>query len=314
MRVLSVDVGIRHLAWFAGEIEGRVGEGVSPLCHVTCVLEQHNWQVVDIVPKGITNVNEVRVEELVPWMLAAFHQHKPSMLGHDGTLERVYLEQQPLGSGPAAARNIKTKVLSHILQALILQEIPSLAVVFVSPRKKIRHAALVLGHAPETYNDNKKAAKLLAPRLLRDLGALKLADWYERAKGKKDDLADSLLQAIYAVDDEFEEQRLQAGRDQRAKTALEPKRPAKRKKTDQKVSVEATAAASAAVLGRLPSSGVTESLATGALSLTAASAQGATSSCAVAGSLSSAASGALTAGSNGSESAVDKVSASTMAS
>lgn len=274
MRILSVDVGIRHLAWFRGVMSGAANGGASPLSHVSRVDETAEWHVEDIVPAdGPTNVNEIRVEDVVPWMLAAFHKHKASMLGlHESPVERVFLEQQPLGTGQAAARNIKTKVLSHILQVLIVQELPGARIAFVSPRKKIRHAALVLGHAPETYNDNKKAAKLLAPRLLRALGAPQLAEWFERARGKKDDLADALLQGVYALDDELEEERLQAGRVQRAAKALEPKRPAKRKKAHE----DSTAAVSAAVLGALPSaSSAKASSASGATVSVGASAAGA---------------------------------------
>lgn len=275
MRILSVDVGIRHLAWFRGVMRGAVNGGATPLSHVSRVDETAEWHVEDIVPAdGPTNVNEIRVEDVVPWMLAAFHKHKASMLGpQESPVERVFLEQQPLGTGQAAARNIKTKVLSHILQVLIVQELPGARIAFVSPRKKIRHAALVLGHAPETYNDNKKAAKLLAPRLLRVLGAPLLAEWFERARGKKDDLADALLQGVYALDDELEEERLQAGRMQRAAKALEPKRPAKRKKAHE----DSTAAVSAAVLGALPSasSAKTSAAASGATVSVGASAAGA---------------------------------------
>lgn len=262
MRVLSVDLGIRHLAWFTGELHADesadVGTRDPPLLHVIGVGTSIEWDVVDIVPPpGVDNVNLVRVEELVPWLQTGFTQHKRRMLYlGEQPVERVYLEQQPVGTGEAAARNIKTKVLSHVLQALILQELPGIQIEFVSPRKKLRHAAHVLGKAPETYADNKRAAKLLTPRALRSLGGAAHALEFETRKGKKDDLADSFLQAVYAYEDNLEEvciqRRREARQEKREVNAAEPKRKrASKKSRDSSETYVATAAASAALVGPL---------------------------------------------------------------
>lgn len=228
LRVLSVDLGTRNLAWFTGIVhtisttEDAKAQGASqhqsalpirvPLSHVKSVRTE-SWEVVDIVPPECTeNLNSVRVEDFVPWLCAAFEVHKASML-YDRSgipVELVFLEQQPLGTGEAAARNIKTKVLSHVLQALIIHELGSaIPIYFISPKKKLRHASLVLGHAPTSYAENKKAAKLLAPILLEQLGDDDTSKTFQKRKGKKDDLADAMLQAVYSVHDMFQERELQ---------------------------------------------------------------------------------------------------------
>jgi len=228
LRVLSVDLGTRNLAWFTGIVhtisttEDAKAQGASqhqsappirvPLSHVKSVRTE-SWEVVDIVPPECTeNLNSVRVEDFVPWLCAAFEVHKASMLyDRSGSpAELVFLEQQPLGTGEAAARNIKTKVLSHVLQALIIHELGSaIPIYFISPKKKLRHASLVLGHAPTSYSENKKAAKLLAPILLEQLGDDDTSKTFRKRKGKKDDLADAMLQAVYSVHDIFQEREVQ---------------------------------------------------------------------------------------------------------
>ncbi len=270
VHVLSVDVGTRHLAWFSGELiqftsSIECAAAAAPLdnppifkhVHRICDDKNSEWHVMDIVPSDslIQNVNEARVEDLVPWLQSAFTQNKHKMLYvGDFCVERVYIEQQPMGIGVAAARNIKTKVLSHVLQALILQEFPNMMITFVSPRIKLRHASLALGKTPETYADNKRAAKKLTPILLKKLSAPKLLTTFEQRKGKKDDLADSLLQAIYAFDDECEalcklEQKMQKqNRQINDDVFSEPIRAIKKKRV-KKID---TAVAAALILGNLP--------------------------------------------------------------
>ena len=257
MRILSVDIGIRHMAWFTGTLcLGEPSQCSVPMQHVASVAAAYQWELVDIVPPeaGVDNVNTLRVEDLVPWLVRSFEAIKERMLFTDNhAVEHVFLEQQPLGTGEAAARNIKTKVLSHLLQACILRELPGVAITFVSPRKKLRHAQVALGRAPETYADNKRAAKLLTPLVLRQLGAAAAALDFERRKGKKDDLADALLQGLYAAEDWAEEERKRIKRVQKSQEPVrEKKPPAKRAK---KAQVDAlTAAASASLLGPLPPS------------------------------------------------------------
>lgn len=280
LRVLSVDLGTRNLAWFTGIVQtndaiasavdsaSACASGIAlatdenqspplirvPLSFVKSVRTE-SWEVVDIVPPECTeSLNSMRVEEFVPWLCAAFEVHKASMLyDRSGSpVEIVFLEQQPLGTGEAAARNIKTKVLSHVLQALIIHELGSvIPIYFISPKKKLRHATLVLGHAPTSYAENKKAAKLLAPILLEQLGDDDTSKTFRKRKGKKDDLADAMLQAVYSVHDIFQErevqrlkQRKREDREAReARKACEAREDRKRDAPDEEAAVGAAVGA-----------------------------------------------------------------------
>jgi hypothetical protein len=197
MIIVSVDIGWRHLAYAKLDIT----------LDTFTILE---WDVVDIIEDEALNVNKTSVEDLVKVSAANFGDVVAKW-----SCEVAYLELQPLGQ---MARNVKTKTLSHIFQAMLLAR--GIRVEFVSPKLKL--AGLDAG----SYGQNKKFAVDTAYKFVAD------SPWKEtldRAK-KKDDLADALVQGIYA-----------------ARAELTP-RPAKRKREPKQKVKHHDIASAAAVL------------------------------------------------------------------
>lgn len=176
MHVLSVDIGWRHLAF-------------AQMVVTNDALSIEAWEIVDLIADASVNVNEATTEDLVRLAMPAlavvvrrWAAAKPDV---------AYLESQPLGQ---MARNVKTKTLSHVLQALLLAE--GIAVQFVSPKRKL------LGMSredPASYAGNKKFAIAASAKLLEDLGLGTWYAWFTGVGGKRDDLADALLQGYYAA-------------------------------------------------------------------------------------------------------------------
>lgn len=174
MRVTSVDIGWRHLAY----VDMTVGDSN---------LEIHEWKIVDIIEDSSININEATMEELI--RLSAFKIGEVIKLWKSCKPEVVYLENQPLGQ---MARNIKTKTLSHVMQALLIAE--GIPVVFVSPKKKLKDM-----QAQGSYSDNKKFAIAASSKLLDDCGLVTWKNWFDELGGKRDDLADALLQGYFSA-------------------------------------------------------------------------------------------------------------------
>lgn len=197
MIVVSVDIGWRHLAYAKLDVT----------IETFTILE---WAVVDIIDDETINVNKTSVEDLVKASAANF-----GAVVANWTCDVAFLELQPLGQ---MARNVKTKTLSHIFQAMLLAR--GIRVEFVSPKLKL--AGLDAG----SYGQNKKFAVETAYKLVAE------NEWkttLDNAK-KKDDLADALVQGIYA-----------------ARAELTP-RPLKRKREPKQKVKHHDVAAAAAVL------------------------------------------------------------------
>jgi hypothetical protein len=84
----------------------------------------HNWKVVDVTTytkiELDSNLNKVDIADCVPMFIAALKDHKDALSNVDVAL----LETQPVGrmfGGAKMVSNVKTKVLSHILQAFLLE-------------------------------------------------------------------------------------------------------------------------------------------------------------------------------------------------
>ena len=105
------------------------------------------------------------------------------------------IEAQPTGHmlpGGKSISNIKTKVLSHLLQAFYVQH--GIAVRFVSPACKLRDAKHLMEDAAD-YGNHKKAAVKLTMEALMALDG-KWLTHFQHQKRKKDDLADAFLQGV----------------------------------------------------------------------------------------------------------------------
>jgi hypothetical protein len=192
MRILSVDLGVRNLAWCVLDREASKEScwKASPFDGMSVNIL--HWRLVDVTEGEELNLNETDVAACVPLFVAALKAHREELT--EG-VELALLEQQPvgryMGSGKAPVSNIRTKVLSHIFQAFLLEHGVK-EIRFVSPRLKTADIE------SETYRERKQAAKMLARQSLDTIGG-GWASWWDERKGKKDDLADALLQGIVAA-------------------------------------------------------------------------------------------------------------------
>jgi len=145
------------------------------------------WELADLLTNDDINVNTATMEDLVRQsapllasVIETWTSFKPDI---------VYLENQPLGM---MARNVKTKTLSHIMQALLLAK--GFTVKFVSPQRKLKGMV-----EAGSYGDNKKFAIASCSKLLGECGLHAWKEKFEEKGGKKDDLADAFLQGYYAA-------------------------------------------------------------------------------------------------------------------
>jgi hypothetical protein len=175
MKVLSADIGWKNLAFVFFETENNDSINIK------------NWRVIDLIDStNIPNINKATLDALI----------KDCALKIKDVVEEwallcpdiVYLENQPLGP---MARNTKTKSLSHIFQAMLVCK--GIAVTFVSPSLKLRGM-----QTKGSYGENKKYAVEACTNLLIEKNQIEWKSWFLENKGKKDDLADALLQGYYA--------------------------------------------------------------------------------------------------------------------
>lgn len=261
-RVLSFDVGTKNLA----------------LCDLAVKpdgsFKVYQWSVHSCVPRGV-NVNKTPLVNLVPYFYNLVKSSAKAWLYNaDGTprgIQKVFIENQPMG-GRGAARNLKTKVLSHILQTVILDAVPESEIIFVNPSLKLKDMPKP-AEGRTTYRENKKYAITKTAQYVTDgVGdGLSCANpeeckaWYVDKKMKKDDLADAFLQGLLAghiyargdvipvPEDKPKKRAAPKGADGSAAaadgTAAAPVKapPKKRKRADIEASVAATDAAAVAV-------------------------------------------------------------------
>jgi len=196
MRVLSIDVGLRNLAWCLlsrSPSQELKWQGAPWWGNEIQII---NWKVVDIVVhseiKEKINLNKTDIASIVPWFMKCLEDHK-EIIGE--RIDLVLIENQPSGHTLSAGvniSNVKTKVLSHILQAFfVVRNIP---VKFVSPSNKLKDAGEFMTD-PSQYSQHKKAAIALTEKCMGEMGEGFMAMW-KGFRGKKDDLADAFLQGI----------------------------------------------------------------------------------------------------------------------
>jgi len=147
-----------------------------------------DWATLSVVDSSI-NVNKTSIENLT----IPFTKEVQNVL-HDWLefATVVYIESQPMGR----TKNVKTKILSHILQILCYQENPDMEIHFVHPSLKLKE---MIG--PREYKLNKKYAIEKTSELIEDANLCVTRELCnELFVGKKrDDLADAFLQGYYAA-------------------------------------------------------------------------------------------------------------------
>jgi len=184
MFVLSIDVGWKNLSYCILEMEGEK-------------VEIKEWNLKNLLQQE-ENVNALSVEKLIDAcsekIFEFLHESKETLsklANGDLTKCNIFIEAQPMGP---FSKNLKTKILSHIFQFSFSGQIK---VLFINSKNKLKK---VLKGEKLTYAQLKKLSIEHTLELLKT----KYADekWYtffNLKKGKKDDLADCFLQAIYGI-------------------------------------------------------------------------------------------------------------------
>jgi len=188
MKCLSFDVGSKHLGICFLEVYDNA------TFHVL------DWSVESVVPDTL-NVNLTPVQTLAPlfyeYILKRPWPEIPDI---------VFIESQPMGLH-GGARNLKTKVLSHLLQCHMMHIYPNVTVDFVSPSLKLKSMPRDMYGTRASYAQNKKyAVDLTRIHITSDKCLNKdycIAQFDKpKVKGvkaiKKDDFGDCFLQGYLA--------------------------------------------------------------------------------------------------------------------
>lgn len=134
------------------------------------------------------NVNKASIETLVDLFVDRLEPKLDYLLKH---VSIVYIEQQPMG---IRAMNMKTKVLSHVLQAMLRSR--HMPYEFVSPKLKLNSNAETVSYAA-----NKKTAIRRAEELFDPYGR-SLYDDMKAKKMKLDDVCDAFVQGRLSLKSE----------------------------------------------------------------------------------------------------------------
>lgn len=188
-RVLSFDVGTKNLGVCDLSVTSSSGD-----------FRVHAWTVDSCVPRGM-NVNTTPIAEIGPLFYAwALERKKKWLYDADNKkieFSRVFIENQPMG-GRGSARNLKTKILSHLLQCILSAE--GIPITFINPSLKLKDMPRPV-EGKTKYRDNKLYAISKTTELVGKAECLnpeECAKLYVEKKIKKDDLADAFLQGLIA--------------------------------------------------------------------------------------------------------------------
>jgi hypothetical protein len=196
MKLVSIDVGLRNFSWCTLTREQSTDEKWAAPPFRGLHVEILDWHVADIIELSTSepvNINETDIATIVPWFCTALESFSSRLLPPN--LDLAMIEAQPTShimSGGKAISNIKTKVLSHILQSFFFRH--GIPVKFVSPACKLRDAKHLMTDS-SLYAQHKKAAILLSLQALEIIGG-SFQDYFLTQKKKRDDLADSFLQGV----------------------------------------------------------------------------------------------------------------------
>ena len=136
MRVVSFDIGLRNLAWCDLDVQKEDARFSHTL---------HHWMVESAVADEV-NVNATSLEFFVEPFTRLIQSIFDKLLEPE-VIDAFLIESQPMGHGRSfggtsmggSPRNLKTKVLSHILQSILIAKgIASSKIHFISPMLKLR--------------------------------------------------------------------------------------------------------------------------------------------------------------------------------
>lgn len=190
MRVVSFDIGLRNLAWCDLSLEKEDGTFSQDLNH---------WLVESAVSDEI-NVNATSLEYFIEPFTKLCQSICDRLLDKD-TIDAFLIESQPMGHGRSfggtsmggSPRNLKTKVLSHILQSILIANGHAANKIhFISPMLKLRECPTPFRE--RNYKDNKKWAIEKTLQLVENT-----CDEELFVGSKRDDLADCFLQGYYVA-------------------------------------------------------------------------------------------------------------------
>jgi hypothetical protein len=192
MRVVSFDIGLRNLAWCDLTVSTE-DDSKSVSYHLD------HWLVESAVAEDI-NVNATSLEFFVE-PFTKLIQSICIRLNDPTEINYFLIESQPMGHGRSfggtsmggSPRNLKTKVLSHILQSILIANGHEASKIhFISPMLKLRECPIPFKE--RNYKDNKKWAITKTLEIIQDT-----CDEDLFVGSKRDDLADCFLQGFYVA-------------------------------------------------------------------------------------------------------------------
>lgn len=172
MRYLSIDVGSKNMVFCRVE-----NTDTRPFFRIT------HWLFVDCHGKTVTDI------------VAKFSIKVQTLDSSIFECDRVLIESQ-------TARNVKMKVLSHCIQAVFIAKYGFEDIQFCSAHNKLKLCEEVVP-SKSNYRQNKVVAIRKCTELMEDYKCYgeegdKFYDLFINCP-KKDDLADSLLQALFYI-------------------------------------------------------------------------------------------------------------------
>lgn len=219
-RLLSFDVGVRHLAFADVEVWG---EGETEVGVRRCKL--HRWEVLDVAQGSATPVARMGIEALTEALVEALDAH---LFDPDVRYDVVLVENQPACKNPLM-KSVQMVLYSYfVVLRRYVGNVGAVRLVNATRKLTLRHAPEAAGapDAPEVagaagaarsagdaYRERKAAAVRIAGHYLREVLRDEGAQAQLAASRKKDDLCDCLLQALWFVEQEQERRAKEAAKE-----------------------------------------------------------------------------------------------------
>lgn len=212
--ILSFDVGIKNLAYCVLELKIPTEQKSEDTKESRFQIKWNavtilRWGSLNILPSTVQKCNQVNVQKLTQNLFRILYK-KHSMLTHNGCVQTVLIEQQPLRVGRMG--NVRMNLIQQaVMDYYTLYQYPSMDIVVhpISPTYKLKcdiSSAYIWAPKPTKpstqrlkYAQRKKMAIEMTQQLIDkvsyDLG-IPTPFFTQR---KKDDYADCFLQAIYYI-------------------------------------------------------------------------------------------------------------------